>query len=74
MQHRAGRTSQISGRHGELILLGSPRARLTTDVTPMLSRIHLQGIKMIGALELKVKLKVDLAVGPNWLNVADFRL
>lgn len=38
-------------RHGEIILLGSPRARHTMDVTPMLSRIHLQGLRMIGALE-----------------------
>lgn len=38
-------------RHGEVILLGSPRAPATFDVTPMLLRIHLQAIRMIGALE-----------------------
>lgn len=38
-------------RHGEIVLLGSPRARHTMDVTPMLSRIHLQGLRMVGALE-----------------------
>lgn len=38
-------------RHGEIVLLGSPRARHTMDITPMLSRIHLQGLRMIGALE-----------------------
>lgn len=38
-------------RHGEIILLGSPRERVTMDLTPMLSRIHLTGITMIGALE-----------------------
>ena len=37
--------------HGEVILLGSPRAPATFDVTPMLLRIHLQAIRMIGALE-----------------------
>lgn len=42
---------QCTRRHGEFILLGSPRRRVTLDVTPMLSRIHLQGITMIGALE-----------------------
>ncbi len=42
---------QFTGRYGELILLGSPRQRMTFDVTPMLSRIHLQGISVIGALE-----------------------
>lgn len=42
---------RFTARHGEVILLGSPRARATLDVTPMLSRIHLQGIRLIGALE-----------------------
>lgn len=42
---------EITRRKGEVILLGSPRARVSMDVTPMLSRIHLQGIRMIGALE-----------------------
>jgi 2-desacetyl-2-hydroxyethyl bacteriochlorophyllide A dehydrogenase len=37
--------------HGEVILLGSPRAPAAFDVTPMLLRIHLQAIRMIGALE-----------------------
>ena len=36
---------------GEVILLGSPRARVTADVTPMLTRIHILAIRMIGALE-----------------------
>lgn len=40
-----------TGRHGEVILLGSPRAPATFDVTAMLLRIHLQAIRMIGALE-----------------------
>lgn len=42
---------QRTRRKGEVILLGSPRKRVTMDVTPMLSRIHLQGIRLIGALE-----------------------
>ena len=37
--------------HGEVILLGSPRAPATFDVTPMLLRIHLEAIRMIGSLE-----------------------
>lgn len=38
-------------RHGEVILLGSPRRRVTMEVTPLLSRVHLLGIHLIGALE-----------------------
>lgn len=41
----------LTRRHGEVVLLGSPRARVTLDVTPMLSRIHMLAIRMIGALE-----------------------
>ena len=41
----------LTRRHGEVILLGSPRARATFDVTPMLLHIHLQAIRMIGSLE-----------------------
>lgn len=41
----------MTRRHGEVILLGSPRAHHSTDVTPMLTRIHLLAIRMIGALE-----------------------
>ena len=42
---------QMTRRKGEVILLGSPRARVQMDATPMLSRIHMQGIRLIGALE-----------------------
>jgi threonine dehydrogenase-like Zn-dependent dehydrogenase len=42
---------EMTRRHGETILLGSPRARFSADVTPMLTRIHLMAIRMIGALE-----------------------
>jgi 2-desacetyl-2-hydroxyethyl bacteriochlorophyllide A dehydrogenase len=41
----------LTRRYGELILLGSPRARSHVDVTPMLLHIHLEAIRMIGALE-----------------------
>lgn len=41
----------LTRRYGEVILLGSPRAPATFDVTPMLSEIHLEAISMIGALE-----------------------
>lgn len=44
-------TALCVARHGELILLGSPRAPAQFDVTPMLLHIHLQAIRMIGALE-----------------------
>jgi threonine dehydrogenase-like Zn-dependent dehydrogenase len=42
---------EMTRRFGETILLGSPRARITADVTPMLTRIHILAIRMIGALE-----------------------
>ncbi len=44
-------TAMCVARHGELILLGSPRAPAHFDVTPMLLRIHLEAIRVIGALE-----------------------
>jgi len=37
--------------YGQVILLGSPRASVTMDVTPMLSHIHLHYITVRGALE-----------------------
>ncbi len=40
-----------TARYGEVILLGSPRAPATFDATPMLLRIHLEAIRMIGSLE-----------------------
>jgi 2-desacetyl-2-hydroxyethyl bacteriochlorophyllide A dehydrogenase len=42
---------EMAGRHGEVVLLGSPRAPYSGDLTPMLGRLHLLAIKMIGALE-----------------------
>ena len=41
----------LTRQYGEVILLGSPRARATFDVTPMLLRVHLEAIRMIGSLE-----------------------
>lgn len=42
---------EMAARHGEVISLGSPRASFTADMTPMLARLHLQAIRLIGALE-----------------------
>lgn len=42
---------ETTASYGEVILLGSPRAPYTTDITSVFSRIHLRGIKLIGALE-----------------------
>jgi len=42
---------ELTRPRGEVILLGTPRKRLALDCTPMLSRIHLRGITMKGALE-----------------------
>ena len=41
----------LTRRYGETILLGSPRAKAVFDATPMLLRIHLEAIRMIGSLE-----------------------
>ena len=41
----------LARRYGEVILLGSPRAKAVFDATPMLLRLHLEAIRMIGALE-----------------------
>jgi threonine dehydrogenase-like Zn-dependent dehydrogenase len=42
---------EMAARHGDVISLGSPRASHVADMTPMLARIHLQAIRLIGALE-----------------------
>ncbi len=42
---------ECAARHGEVVSLGSPRAPYPGDLTPMLARIHLMAIKLIGALE-----------------------
>jgi threonine dehydrogenase-like Zn-dependent dehydrogenase len=49
----------MTRRFGETILLGSPRARVTADVTPMLTRIHILAIRVIGALEWTYPLPAD---------------
>ena len=49
--HVINEAALLTRRYGEIILLGSPRARATYDVTPMLLHIHLEAISMIGALE-----------------------
>ena len=38
-----------SGIHGQVILLGSPRAAYTTNITSVLNHIHMKMIKIIGA-------------------------
>jgi threonine dehydrogenase-like Zn-dependent dehydrogenase len=41
----------LTREHGEIILLGTPRAHGVFDATPMLLHVHLKAIRMIGALE-----------------------
>ena len=41
----------LTREHGEVILLGTPRAHGVFDATPMLLHVHLKAIRMIGALE-----------------------
>jgi threonine dehydrogenase-like Zn-dependent dehydrogenase len=64
---------EITRRHGEVILLGSPRASVTLDVTPMLLRIHLQAIRLIGALEWTYPLteteRVRFSISDNYRQI-----
>ncbi len=41
----------MCARHGEVILLGSPRGPMTADTGAVWSDIHLRGISVVGALE-----------------------
>lgn len=41
----------VTRRYGEVILLGTPRAPAEFDATPMLLRVHMEAIRMIGSLE-----------------------
>ena len=47
----AAQAVEMTGRHGEVVLLGSPRAPAPGDLTPLLARVHLLAIRLIGALE-----------------------
>ena len=38
-----------SAKHGQVILLGSPRASFTTDITPILNAIHMKMLEVKGA-------------------------
>lgn len=38
-----------TGKHGQVVLLGSPRAAYNTNMTPILNHIHMKMIKVIGA-------------------------
>ena len=50
---------EMTGRHGEVVLLGSPRAPYQADLTPLLARVHLLAIKLIGALEWTFPIPAD---------------
>ena len=41
----------LTREHGEIILLGTPRAYGVFDATPMLLHLHMNAVRMIGALE-----------------------
>ena len=55
---------QLTGSQGEgnVVLLGSPRRRLDTDVTPLLNRVHLWrggSVNLLGAHEWRYPLHRD---------------
>lgn len=52
---------QLAARFGEIVLLGSPRAPHTADVTPFLSTLHLcnAGTSVKGALEWRYPVLAD---------------
>jgi 2-desacetyl-2-hydroxyethyl bacteriochlorophyllide A dehydrogenase len=54
-------SSRLVGKHGELIILGSPRGSYTTDITPFLNRSHLSPTNMTvkGAHEWRYPLHAD---------------
>ena len=70
---------EMAGRHGEVVLLGSPRAPYTGDMTPMLGRIHLLAIKLIGALEWTFPIPEESerarhTIGANYRQILDWIL
>ena len=46
----------LASRNSEVILLGTPRAPLSGDLTTAFNRVHAMGISMIGALEWNLPL------------------
>ena len=47
----AAEAVMLTQSYGETILLGTPRAPSVFDATPMLFRIHMEAIRLIGSLE-----------------------
>jgi 2-desacetyl-2-hydroxyethyl bacteriochlorophyllide A dehydrogenase len=47
---------ELVARNGQVLLLGTPRAPWTTDVTPILNLAHRMGVSVIGALEWNIPL------------------
>jgi 2-desacetyl-2-hydroxyethyl bacteriochlorophyllide A dehydrogenase len=48
--------SELVRRNGRVILLGTPRAPLPGDLTPLLNRVHALGLQLTGALEWNIPL------------------
>lgn len=46
-------------RYGQVILLGSPRVSFECDITPVFSAIHMKDLKVIGAFNNTVPVKVQ---------------
>ena len=53
----------MAPRNGEVVLLGTPRAPRSGDLTALLNRIHTMGIELAGALEWNIPL-----LGPDRLS------
>lgn len=53
----------LAPRNGEVILLGTPRAPVSGDITLAFNQVHAMGISMVGALEWNIPL-----LGPDRLS------
>ncbi len=68
---------QMTGRRGEVILLGSPRGACVTDVTPLLDQVHLWGngcVTLKGAHEWRFPAKPSDGVRWSLLGGCRFLL
>ena len=64
--------ARYTRNYGQVILLGSPRQSYETDVTPLLSDIHMKNLKVIGAFNQSAP--VNPVEGSNNSVINNFRI